>query len=177
MTALDISELARLAGSWRGALGVDEFDRLGAVVGNRDAVVDVRLDFAIDDAGHPRASGTARVTANVLCTRCLRLAAVDVESSIDLRVVGSEAQARLLTPTFDTVVAADGRLPVTALIEDDLLLSLPEAACVDRATCPHAPSRQRGSAAASDGSRGASPFAALEALKPGFGESDDPGSG
>ncbi|MYE13149.1 MAG: hypothetical protein F4X99_16150 [Gammaproteobacteria bacterium] len=141
-------------GGWRGA---------------RATAVDVRLDFGLDDDGRCRVRGSARLRAEVPCQRCAQTIRRTVEADVDLFVLASEAEARALTPGHDTCVVTDPRVPVAALIEDDLLLGFPEHGCEDRDACPHAsleayraPSPESGDG--SSDARRDSPFAVLEGL-------------
>lgn len=157
---LNVGELARGSGSWRGVVPVDAFERLGAFVGDDGAGVEAELDFEFDAGGRLRVSGACRVTAAVCCSRCSETVPVALEAAIDYRVVAGEAEAQALTPAFDTVVGDIDAMPATALVEDDLLLSMPEIACREQDSCPRAPAELSAVAGAS-----ASPFAALRALK------------
>lgn len=163
---VDPRALARSGKSWAGIVPVRGFDRLAALAGARATAVDVRLDFGLDADGRCRVRGSARLRAEVPCQRCARTMGRAVEADIDLFVLASEAEARTLTPRHDTCVVTDPRVPVAALIEDDLLLGFPEHGCEDRDACPHArleayrgPSPESG-----DGSSRDSPFAVLEGL-------------
>ena len=80
-----------------------------------------------------------------------------------MRVVASDAEAQALMPKLDAVVS-EAAMPIAELIEDDLLMNLPEIACKDRATCPHAPVAVD-SGDAVDGNDRKRPFAVLAALK------------
>ncbi len=161
---LNVGELARGSGSWRGVVPVGAFERLGAFVGDDGAGVEAELDFEFDAGGRLRVSGTCRVTAAVCCSRCLETAPVAVVAAVDYRVVASEAEAQALTPAVDTVVGDIEAMPATALVEDDLLLSMPEIACREQDSCPRAPAALETGA---DAGQSASPFAALKALKAG----------
>ena len=158
---VDAVALARRKGSWRHTVAADNFVRLGQAAEVADVAVDLR--FAMDEHGRPRATGVCRLVANVCCSRCLREEAVEVAGSIDVRVVASEAEAQALMPALDAVVSA-AAMPIAELIEDDLLMSLPEVACKDRETCAHAPVAVDGGGAADDDDR-KRPFAVLAALK------------
>ncbi len=61
-----------------------------------------------------------------------------VQSGVDFRVVATDAEARSLMPAFDTVVSRDTHVPLTMLVEDDILLSIPERCCTDGAKCERA---------------------------------------
>lgn len=166
---LDPRALARSGKSWTGSVPVHSLGRLAALAGARATPVDVRLDFGLDDDARCRVRGSARLRAEVPCQRCARTMERAVEADIDLFVLASEAEARALTPGHDTCVVTDPRVPVTALIEDDLLLGFPEHGCEDRDACPHASLEAfRGpSPEVADGSsdrRRDSPFAVLEGL-------------
>ena len=154
---LALVELARRGDGWRGALPVGLFPRLRSVGAGGD--VDARLRFGLEE-GRVRVHGECRLIARICCSRCLEDKDVEVVAELDFRVVGSEAEAEALPPGLDVVVAKESAL-ATELIEDDLLMSLPEFACADRDACPDAPKTL-----AFGRDRDASPFAALRALKP-----------
>lgn len=156
---LDVLELATSGESWRGALTVGMFARLREVLDAEAAggEVDVALRFGLE-RGRVRARGECRFVARICCSRCLEPKNVEVVAELDFHVVRSEAEAQALTPEFDVVVAQEQAL-ATELIEDDLLMSLPEIACTDRDACPDAPK------ALALGRDGATPFAVLRALK------------
>ena len=90
----------------------------------------------------------------IRCLRCLRTERVEVVAEVDFFVVATEAEAEALMPDFDAVVASESA-PATELIEDDLLMSVPEVACADRDSCRHALALSFGR------DPQASPFAAL----------------
>ena len=142
---LNIVELAREGGRWNGSVEVAAFGRLGEVLSratdapNADTlVVDAALDFALDDEGRPWVQGTCKVVAPICCGRCAETVDVEVESRLDFRVVSNDTEAQGLMPTLDVVVSEVASVPLTALVEDDILLSLPETGCADGTTCVHA---------------------------------------
>ena len=170
MPELNVAKLARDGGAWRGTVSVAAFERLGEVLfqdrlSARAEVpsVSAMLDFALDDQGRPRVTGTCKVAAVVCCRRCAETVDVEVESQLDFRVVATDAEAEGLMPAIDVVVNNGPTLPLTALIEDDILLDIPEIGCVDPRACPH--SVQDGEWE-SEGTP-AKPFEALRALLPG----------
>ena len=165
---VDAVALASRKDSWRHTVAAHNFVRLAQAAEFADVEVDVR--FALDDHGRPHATGACRLVAKVCCCRCLREEPVDVASRIDIRVVASEAEAQALMPELDAVVS-DAAMPIAELIEDDLLMSLPEIACKDRETCPHVPVAVSGDGVSADhdGEDRKRPFAALAALKDSLG--------
>lgn len=159
---LDVAALSRRGAAWNGVVRAGQLERLSALVGEAD--VSVSLRFALDESGRARVTGRCCFVAQVLCSGCLRDDSVEVECAVDLRVVATEAEARTLMPQADSVVHDAKTIAVSDLIEDDLLMSVPEFACNDRAACFHAASVR---ASAVDGGETAAtgPFASLAALK------------
>ena len=159
--SLDIAERLRSGGTWRGTLPLEAFERFATtVVGGGHVEVAVR--FEPDDLGRARVTGTLGVRAEVVCSHCGCDVEVPVECALDFRVVASETQAQALMPDLETVVAPEDRVAVVALVEDDLLLNLPEAGCDDRDECKHWAEQQPDAATAEP----ASPFAVLRDWKP-----------
>lgn len=169
MPLLDVARLAREGGRWRGTIDVAAFERLGNVLFDvadsgetKASSVSAALDFSLDDEGRPRVRGTCMVVAPICCSRCAETVDVEVESELDFRVVATDAQVEGLMPAVDTVVSEDERLPLTALVEDDILLSIPERGCTDGATCAFA--REAELARRDAGMSEAKPLAGLQAL-------------
>ena len=164
---LDIARLAREGGGWRGTIDVAAFERLGDVLfdvaGSSETKapnVSAALDFSLDDEGRPRVRGVCNVVAPIRCGQCAETVDVDVESHLDFRVVATEAEVEGLMPAFDTVVGL--RLPLTALVEDDILLSIPARCCAQESTCAYA--REAALAWRDAGMSEAKPLADLGAL-------------
>ena len=142
---LDVAELARQGRTWHGAIDVAAFERLGGLLFGPGTATRTEtpsvwadLEFALDPDGRPWVRGICKVEAPIYCTWCAQTVPVEVISELDFRVVRTEAQADALMPAFDALVSAEDRVPLTALVEDDILLSIPERCCVDAANCDHA---------------------------------------
>jgi len=132
--SLDIAERLRSASTWRGTLPLAAFERFAeTVAGGGDVEVAVR--FEPDDVARARVTGTCGTRAEVVCAHCGCDVNVVVDCAVDFRLVASETQAQALLPDLETVVASEDRVSVVALVEDDLLLNLPEAGCDDRDDC------------------------------------------
>ena len=124
------------------------FERLGNVLSNvadptetkeaKEASVSAALDFSLDDEGRPRVRGICKVLAPICCSRCAETVDVEVESHLDFRIVATDAEVEGVMPALDAVVSEDARLPLTALVEDDILLSIPERCCAEASACVYA---------------------------------------
>lgn len=164
---LDAVTAARRGGVWRGELPLAAFSRLSSVVGSRDgAGVTVELSFEVDPNGRVRVAGECRLPAAVTCARCFEDEAVDVCAAVDARLVASDADARELIAEHDVIVVPGREIELAALVEDDLLLAVPEVACGSRDPCPNAP-ELRYPAADEEAAVRRGPFDVLAALRGG----------
>ena len=103
------------------------------------------LTFSLDDQGRVMVKG--RVVASELgCHRCGEMVPKRVDAMLTALVAFSEEQADAwdsVTPETDVVVVASPNLNVVELVEDELLLALPNRVCTDD-ECAHKPSMYYG---------------------------------
>ncbi len=170
--SVDPEQLARKRATWCGNVPVSSFHRAASLINNDAASVALELAFELDDAGLCLVTGSATVNARIRCHRCLELIDHAVEAVIEMRVLRSEAQAQGLTPDYDTVVLPAGKTSIQALVEDDLILSVPGRVC-DVQACANAPAMsyaaekaaQKAGDDAGEDEQSESPLAVLAALK------------
>ncbi|MDY6982095.1 MAG: YceD family protein [Pseudomonadota bacterium] len=97
----------------------------GQLASNQGAVA-VDLRFIRDEEGRRVISGTLDTTVKVACQRCLQDMDLDLHSEMSLFAVDDEEAFQELRDDQDGVIVPDdGMLDVQALVEDELLLSLP----------------------------------------------------
>jgi len=162
---LDARELARL---WPLLSHADEVHPTSADV---PVPVNVTIELRLDAEGRPWVDGAAILDTKLLCNRCAEAVPSRLASEFSLCLVADEERASELAETRDVHVVRGPTLSVVELVEDALLLELPERLCAEE-PCPRMPalaypaggSRVSGSDDAIEGGRG-SPFAALAALK------------
>lgn len=153
-------ELAHTGSCWVGDVPAQRFGRLQAAVAALAGDVRVDLRFALDDGGGCQVLGTAGVAAALVCGRCLETVPCKLSAEIDaLAVVGEAAAEGASAEPRDVCVLAARETPIEALVEDDLLLSLPTRVCAEPEHCPLAPALSFPVQAASR-----NPFAALVAM-------------
>lgn len=85
----------------------------------------VDLQFGRDEEGRRLLSGTIDVTVQVACQRCLQDMPLDLHCNMALLVFDTEEELQTLHESQDGVVMTEDGLDVVALIEDELILSLP----------------------------------------------------
>jgi len=159
--AVSPHELARKGGQFTGEIPFVAFQRLESLVGGC-GVVAVALQFEQDDHGRSRVRGRASTAVTMDCQRCLEPVERRIVADIDLRVVGSEGEASETANEFEAFVWTGDELSVVELIEDDLILALPNQVCEAYDACPKRPDlRYPREPADGDEAQRANPFAAL----------------
>ena len=128
-------DYARTNRRWQGAVPITSFSRLAGEFAESSDSVDVELAFSFDENQRIRMEGHASVRASVSCHRCAESVLVTVQADIDARVVTSERQAQELAQSIDVLIVTESSVPVTELVEDDLILSIPWKVCEAQETC------------------------------------------
>ena len=124
---VDPLRLARRQARMNGAIPVTEMSRIGSLVRDDSGVAEVVLRFRMSASGVPRAEGRIRLTAHLTCQRCL--APLDLELAPELKVAftdGGEAAGRAELAAGYEPLEGGGRTGLTTIIEDEILLALPD---------------------------------------------------
>ena len=108
-----------------GYIGLDRFDRLADTLLSNDGKVAVALRFDVDPQGVKFMAGTATATISQQCQRCLQPMQQPVNSDVSWGLVFSEEAAKQLPRHYDPLILDGPELDVWAVIEDELMLSLP----------------------------------------------------
>lgn len=145
---------------------LDSMPRLEEEVGEQQGACEVRLDFGIDAQGRRFIDGWLKAGVDLACRRCLEPMPVTVESRFQLGIVTSDVVAAELPNAYEPVVVENEQLNLLAVLEDELILSLPQVVYHDEAECSVSRD-QLTSGTASEGSDtpAASPFDVLRKLK------------
>jgi uncharacterized protein len=146
---VDASRLPRLADRIVQPSGADHARIQWSIVGGRDAQGRPMLTLGLDGR------------LFVVCQRCLRPLAVPVAQQTELLLARDEAELARLDVDEQEVIPAAAPLDALALVEDELLLSLPFAPCHAQDACVAAASP------VSSAQDAPSPFARLAGLKAG----------
>lgn len=123
-----------------GDVPAQRFGRLQAAVSSLAGDARVDLRFTLDDGGGCQVVGSVEVAAELTCERCLDTVPYQLSAEINvLAVVGEDAAECAAALGRDVCVLAGRATCIEALVEDDLLLSLPTQVCAEPEHCPHAP--------------------------------------
>ena len=116
-----------------------------------DVTVDLR--GGTDAQGKAYLKGTAAASIRLSCQRCLQPIELDLEATFDLAPVTGLDEAKALPASCDPLlVPDDGRVNLSAMVEDELILALPIVAYHEDGVCTPQPA-DRHNADTNDSSR------------------------
>jgi uncharacterized protein len=117
--------LVQLNKQYAGSEQAKSFPRLVDAVDEVVGEVAYRLHFGRDDEGRAAIDGDIRAEVRMTCRRCLEPVSLELDSSLALVLVATDAEADRLPEELDVVVLADAPMRLFDLLEDEALLSLP----------------------------------------------------
>jgi len=166
---LPLSSLQRLA-----PLLSEAMEEATTSVDLRD--VEYELEFGIDEGGIPHVRGLIQAILPLTCQRCMEPMDLPVSSRVQLGIVTSRSAAQQLPELYDPLLLTDEGVSVATIVEDELILALPQVAMHESNECPKGDAflQQQG-----DGQENASapqrenPFAVLAQLKTPQSEKND----
>jgi uncharacterized protein len=128
---VDAQEFARLGLMLEGRLPVAGFARLASSLCDGNGELSYRLQGSVDDRGKALLQLEFDVVVRVICQRCLEPMGLPLQVCNRFRLLGAEPEWSIDASEFDAdgedEIVATEALDVEALIEDEVMLSLPLA--------------------------------------------------
>ncbi|XOZ34017.1 YceD family protein [Halomonadaceae bacterium KBTZ08] len=118
-----------------GHLALAGMNRLAPLLLETEGEAAARLAFYFDDERRRVIEGWVRAELVVQCQRCLEAMHLPVESHFRVGVVDTEAMAEQLPASLEPMVAGKRELPIRELLEDELIMCLPDDPAHDEAAC------------------------------------------
>lgn len=109
-----------------GTVPVARMKRLATLLETVDGEAAFEARFALDEDRRPVIRLQVQAVLRLLCQASLEPYDQPVERNSTLAVVESEGEIPSLAPDNDPVQADNGRIALAALVEDELLLGLPQ---------------------------------------------------
>jgi uncharacterized metal-binding protein YceD (DUF177 family) len=163
-------ELARQRARVARSVQPDSLQRLAAIAPGRSDL-DVEMKFDLDAQGRPWVSGSANVVLAATCQRCMEQFDHDMAVRFELCIVRDPTLASTLASEIDVLVADSDSVAVADVVEDELILELPDRLCTET-PCPYAPALAypaepggNGGEPESAGKDESNPFRVLSVLK------------
>lgn len=151
-----------------GLVALNGLKRLADEAGAQTGDCRVILDFGIDAQGRHEIRGLLEAPLMLGCRRCLEPMAMPVESEFLLGMVTDGALASELPASHEPVLVKNEQLDLLTVVEDELILSLPQVIYHDEADCLVSAQQlvSKDDDSPADASAPAdNPFAVLRALK------------
>ena len=160
---LDPWRFADLGKQINGSLELKGFPRLAESLTDAEGEVEFELDFYRDGSRRACLRGRVKARLPLQCQRCLARMELPVDSAVSLAFVESLDEAERLPDDLDPQLVEEGRVNLRDLLEDELLLALPQVALHPQGEC--APYVVDIGDKAERSEARANPFAVLEQLK------------
>ncbi len=110
-----------------GEARVGDLPRLREYRESLDQPVRVSLAFGRDEDGRRRVQGRVETSLVLVCQRCLGTVGFDISSQFNIGLVFSDEQAKHLPKRLEPVeMDENGQLDLWEVVEDEILLNLPE---------------------------------------------------
>lgn len=125
--AIDPREWARTGRQTHGTVPLASMGRLCQLLEDDSGEVEVTLLGQVLAGGHLVLTGSVECSVSVRCQRCLEPFTLRLEAPIRLGVLKEEGELARLPEGYEPLICpADQALPLAELIEDELLLVLPD---------------------------------------------------
>ena len=160
--------LAEQGRMFKGQLPIAGMKRLVSLLAGDAGLVDVDLQFAIDESGQANVTGHIEALVKVNCQRCMETMELSISTDVSLGIVTTEQQVQDLPSQYEPLMVEDEWTSLSDLVEDEMILALP-------AVSMHAPEqcatrqvivdRQDNKSEETGGTERENPFAILEQLR------------
>jgi len=116
-THIDPRKLALQGYLLEGEVKTDSLPRL--------ASLKAAVQFELDESRAKVAHGTADVTIDVICQRCLDTVQIDLHADFAVQVIWSEDHLHRVASNYEPWLVVDRMASLSELLEDEILLALP----------------------------------------------------
>jgi uncharacterized protein len=165
---IDPWHFAEIGKEISGRVGITGFSRLTEVLVDHEGEAEFELRFQKGQKRRVHIKGYVRAELGLECQRCLEPVRVPVATEMDVVVVEGYDEAGLLGDEFEPLLAGDKRIRLNEVIEDELLLALPQVPMHRQGECKASLDQTGGSPEQVDEEQEQSkpnPFAVLADLK------------
>ncbi len=117
-----------------GNIRLSHMKRLSDLLLNADGVVDVSLDFHTGDDGVHLVKGTINTRLGMICQRCLKPLHLGINRLFELAFVYSAHEIERLLGSYECYEVHGDEVFVRDMVEDELILSVPQIPVHDSLT-------------------------------------------
>lgn len=132
---IDPRRLASQGGRFSGTVKLGDFPRLSGALMDTTGTAEFSLEFYRDNRKRARIRGQIQADLVLECQRCLGAMVVPVSAVLDLAVVQVPEEAERLPESCDPVWVEEDTLRLLDLVEDELILAIPQVPRHEPDTC------------------------------------------
>lgn len=132
---IDPFRLVESRSELEGSVPLKQLKRLGPLLVDDTGAVAIVLNFDIDELGVPFVSGRIETNLALVCQRCLERYDFPVDKDFTLALIKSEEEAENLPLRFEPYLVETTPLILNDVIEEELLLAMPQIPMHDRSEC------------------------------------------
>ena len=132
---IDPIRLAETGREFTGRLAIRHMHRLKPLLVSDAGEAQVELRFGVDETGVRYLQGHVTTSLELECQRCLNTMTYPVDKEMLLAFVRSNVEAEQLPEEYDPHLVEQTPLALVDLIEDELILSLPQVPMHEREDC------------------------------------------
>ena len=162
---IDPFRLAEAGAQLSGNLPLRQFPRLRQILADDSGEIAVTLDFEVDELGVPIVVGNVSASMVLTCQRCLGEFTFPVDLDIALAWVKTTQEADKLPLRYEPYVVEETPLLLNDVIEDELLLALPQIPMHEEAECPASKLLKQPNKVTNEPELKGNPFSVLAKLK------------
>ena len=122
---IDPRKLADRGVRIEGEAEISSFPNLVTMLTDSQSTISVDLQFDLDELRIRTIKGNAAGTVNMTCQRCLEPVDILVEANFNLAIAPTEEHAKKLPKYYDPMIVGEEDLELFAMVEEELILSLP----------------------------------------------------
>jgi len=128
--------LAETRQTLSGYLPLEKMPRLVPLLSTPQGIVEVELEFGVDEQKIRYAKGHLQTTLNLICQRCFRNMPLPVNAGITIGMVHTIEEADLLPESYEPLLLKEPVVSLLEMIEDELILLLPLVIRHQENECP-----------------------------------------
>ncbi len=122
-----VATLARGRAAFDATVSLDRVPRYQGLLVEGEATLEVSVQFSVSPMGPAQVVGRLRAGAPLMCQRCLQPMIYQFEQTFRFALVDSERAEKKLPDDMDRLhLDENGRISLSELIEDELILALPQ---------------------------------------------------
>ena len=109
-----------------GVSDIASLSRIDDLLADKDGTLSVNLTFYRNESALPALKGQITGDLSLICQRCLDKMSLPIATTMELVFVSNDEKAQSLQDGYETYLVEDSRILLNDLIEDEVLLSIPQ---------------------------------------------------